>query len=145
MDHSQKVSDHSGIHQAYNNINKIMIIGDTLYIAGTSDIHDVLDWIRIPLHIHQGSKIYKRAEEQIKNYSKYYTPLKNIVGHSAGAITAKLLGDKYNIPYQMYGAPRISIPGYGQSHSISNYGDPVSFMDFNAIHRWSRSYNPHSY
>ena len=41
----------TGLYNAYNNINKVHVDGDTLYVAGTSNLNDVYDDIsKIPFY-----------------------------------------------------------------------------------------------
>ena len=59
-----------------------------LYIAGTRDIQDVLDWVKIPLGTFKDSKIYKNIEPVFKEDSKIDT----VIGHSAGGSASLELG-----------------------------------------------------
>ena len=51
-----------------------------LYIAGTRDTRDVMDWIKIPLGTFKNSKIYKNIEPVFKEDPTIDT----VIGHSAG-------------------------------------------------------------
>ena len=144
-------TDHQGLNQAYSNVNKVIYLphNGTMYIGGTQTFEDVADWRLIPINKFKQSKIYKRADSisAINNASG----IDVFVGHSAGAIAAKLLGEKYNKPYVMYGAPQltfpnVSYPSRSSSSSHANLGDVVSLLDFNAHHELPRTWwNPHGY
>ena len=62
----------------------------TLYIAGSRDINDVLDWMKIRLGTVENSNIYKHIEPVFKeNKDSDY-----VVGHSAGGSAALQLKKK---------------------------------------------------
>ena len=65
--------------------------GNKLYIAGTRDMTDVGDWPKIAFGTFKNSKIYKNADEVIKNNPDIDT----LVGHSAGGSAALELEQKY--------------------------------------------------
>jgi len=149
------ISDHDGLHRAYANVNKVMYMPSNgkMYIAGTQTFTDIAQWRYIPLHQIQNSTMYKRADRiaAINNAAG----IDHFIGHSMGALVAKALGEKYNKPYVMYGAPEVTMYNYSyngpnarpiRTRAVSNYGDVVSSFDFNAEHQVPRNYfNPHEY
>jgi len=141
------ITDHQGLSQAYSNVNKVIYIPSNgkMYIGGTQTMADVADWRYLPLNQFKQSSIYKRADRiaSINNAAG----IDVFVGHSSGAVAAKLLGEKYGKPYVMYGAPQVTFPRYsGSSSSHANLGDVVSAFDFNSHHELPRSWwNPHGY
>jgi hypothetical protein len=144
------ITDHEGLYTAYGNVNKVTYIpsNGSMYIAGTQTYVDVADWRYVPFNQIQNSTMYKRADRiaSINNAAG----IDRFIGHSMGALVAKALGEKYNKPYVMYGAPvvtnPISTPGrYRRYASYANFGDPVSILDFQAQHQFGRYWNPHSY
>jgi hypothetical protein len=114
-----------------------------MYTAGTKSMHDFEQWYLIPTGNIQDSSIYQRAE-QILIMNPQVT---RIVGHSMGSVAAERLAQHYNLDYQLYGTPQISMPGLsGSSHSVSNIMDPVSMLDFNSFHQLPPSFfRPHEY
>ena len=60
------------------------IENNKLYIAGTRDFNDVIDWPKIPMGIFKDSKIYKNIEPVFKNNPQ----IDYVVGHSAGGSAA---------------------------------------------------------
>ena len=55
------IPDEWGIREAYNDEESVVNHGDTLYIAGTHSVRDVLDDALIPLHLVRNSQRYQQA------------------------------------------------------------------------------------
>ena len=81
-----------GMKKAYSNPEGYHIEGNKLFIAGTRDFNDVMDWYKIPVGTFKDSKIYKNIEPIFKNNKD----INVIVGHSAGGSAALELEKKYN-------------------------------------------------
>jgi hypothetical protein len=112
--------------------------GNKLYIAGTRDANDVMDWIKIPLGSFKNSKIYKNIEPVFKN-----DPDINIViGHSAGGSATLELEKKYperritsityNAPVFERADPEKILNPDKRPMRFAVSGDPVSMFDMNA-------------
>ena len=56
-----------GIKKAYEKPEGYHIDNNKLYIAGTRDFKDVMDWYKIPMVTFKDSKIYKNIEPIFKN------------------------------------------------------------------------------
>ena len=69
-----------GMKKAYESKEGYFKDGNKLYVAGTRDFQDVLDWPKIPLGIVRKSKIYKNIEPVFKEDKA----IDYVVGHSAG-------------------------------------------------------------
>ena len=86
-----------GLNKAYNNNNKIHVDGDTLFIAGTSNLKDAYDDItKIPFY---GSTMDSTRYDQAKTVLDSNPHIKNLVGHSLGGsisleIPKKMLNTK---------------------------------------------------
>ena len=63
----------TGLYNAYNNINKVHVDGDTLYVAGTSNLNDVYDDIsKIPFYGNlKDSTRYNQAKTALDSNPKY--------------------------------------------------------------------------
>ena len=113
----------------------------TLFVAGTSDLHDVWDDLKIPLGLTKHSRRYKQADEDLK---KHGDNVKDLVGHSLGGATIleldKNKGNKFNAT--TYGAPVFSTKG---GERYRNYGDPVSIFDRCAHSDLKMTISPHTY
>ena len=109
-----------------------------LYIAGTRDMRDVLDWIKIPLGTFKNSKRYQTIEPVFKEDPNIDT----VIGHSAGGSASLELEKNYpdrNITSITYNAP---VWETAKPEKILNKdkrpmrfavsGDPVSMLDMNA-------------
>ena len=71
-----------GLNKAYNNNNKIHVDGDTLFIAGTSNLKDAYDDItKIPFY---GSTMDSTRYNQAKTALDSNPHIKRLVGHSLG-------------------------------------------------------------
>ena len=68
-----------GMKKAYESKEGYFKDGNKLYVAGTRDFQDVLDWPKTPLGISRKSKMYKNIEPVFK-----YKAIDYVVGHSAG-------------------------------------------------------------
>ena len=77
-------TNEEGIKKAYDKPEGYHIDGNKLFIAGTRDFRDVMDWPKIPSGTFKDSKIYKNIEPVFKDNPQIY----HIVGHSAGGSAA---------------------------------------------------------
>ena len=127
-----------GIRQAYQKPEGYHIDRNKLYIAGTRNINDVMDWYKIPMGTFSSSHIYKNIEPIFKNNPN----IDYVVGHSAGGSAALELEKTYpsrNITSITYNAPVFE---RADPNKILNEnqrpmrfaisGDPVSAFDMNA-------------
>ncbi len=73
-----------GMKKAYEKPEGYHIEGNKLFIAGTRDFNDVMDWPKIPLGRFKDSKIYKNIEPIYKDNPQ----IDYVVGHSAGGSAA---------------------------------------------------------
>ena len=73
-----------GIKKACEKPEGYHIENNKLYIAGTRDFNDVMDWYKIPMETFKDSKIYKNIEPVFKNNPQ----IDYVVGHSAGGSAA---------------------------------------------------------
>ena len=127
-----------GMKKAYESPNSYYKDGNRLYIAGTKDMGDVMDWAKIPLGNFKGSKIYKNIEPVFENDKD----IDMVIGHSAGGSAALELEKNYTdrkITSVTYNAPVFERADYNKvinedmrpmRFAIS--GDPVSMFDMNA-------------
>ncbi len=60
-DSDYQIPDEWGLKEAYNDEQSVVHHGDTLYIAGTHTLRDVLDDTLIPLHLVRNSQRYQQA------------------------------------------------------------------------------------
>ena len=133
----------NGLNKAYNNLNKIHVQGDTMYIAGTSNLKDVYDDItKIPFF---GTITDSTRYNQAKTALDLNPNITKIVGHSLGGSVA-LEFQKNNPKYNTttYGAPVLQI-GSKQGNRYRFPFDPVSYLDNGAITVDKININPHSY
>ena len=133
----------NGLNKAYNNLNKIHVQGDTMYIAGTSNLKDVYDDItKIPFF---GTITDSTRYNQAKTALDLNPNITKIVGHSLGGSVA-LEFQKNNPKYSTttYGAPVLQI-GSKQGNRFRFPYDPVSYLDNGAITVDKINFNPHSY
>ena len=127
-----------GIKKAYEKPEGYHIDGNKLFIAGTRDFNDVLDWRRIPLGTFKDSKIYKNVEPVFKDNPQ----INYVVGHSAGGSATLELEKNHPeraITSITYNAPvfeRASIEKLLNEDKkpmrFAIAGDPVSMFDMNA-------------
>jgi hypothetical protein len=126
-----------GMKKAYESKEGYFKDGNKLYVAGTRDLQDVFDWVKIPLGIFRKSKIYKNiepifAEDKAIDY---------VVGHSAGGSATleleqnfpnrKITAVTYNAP--VFDPMNVTHLGVEAPLRFTVQGDPVGFFDNNAI------------
>jgi hypothetical protein len=138
----QPITDKEGLHEAYKRPTKLYINGNTMYIAGTNDLQDVYDDLKIPFNQTDKTLRYKNAIKLLD----VNPDVTNFVGHSLGGATAlelqKNLKDKnYNV--NTYGAPVASFTNSGNRYR--NKYDPVSILDSGAQTSFNVGLNPHTY
>ena len=73
-------TNEEGMKKAYEKPEGYHIEGNKLFIAGTRDFGDVMDWYKIPLGRFKDSKIYKNIDPAFKDNPQ----IDYVVGHSAG-------------------------------------------------------------
>ena len=134
-----------GLSNAYKSKNKLYVKDDTLFIAGTSNLQDVWDDLKIPLRLTRFSQRYQDAD----NLLKANPQVKNVVGHSlAGSVSLELQKQQPDKNYDVttYGAPVLQMGGQKYKR-FRKAGDLISGLDDGAI-TYKGSLNPkeaHSY
>ena len=97
-----------GINKAYEAQSGIHIQDNKLFIAGTRDFTDVMDWAKLPMGTFNKSKIYKNAEKALIDNPN----INQVIGHSARGSSALQLEKDYpnkNLASVTYSAPVLSI------------------------------------
>jgi hypothetical protein len=129
-----------GMEKAYESKEGYYKDGNKLYIAGTRDMQDVLDWPKIPLGIFQKSKIYKNIEPVFKENDD----IDYVVGHSAGGSATlelennfpnrKITSVTYNAPVFERASTDImdDLRDDNEPMRFASGIDPVSALDMNA-------------
>ena len=127
-----------GMKKAYESPNSYYKDGNKLYIAGTKDMTDVMDWGKIVTGNFKDSKIYKNIKPVFENDKD----IDMVIGHSAGGSATLELEKNYpdrKITSVTYNAPVFERSDYNKvinedmrplRFAIS--GDPVSMFDMNA-------------
>ena len=134
-----------GLDSAYKSDNKISIKDDTMFLAGTSNLQDVWDDLKIPFHLTRYTKRYQDADNLLKSNPQ----VKKLVGHSlSGAVSLELQKQHPNRDYDIttYGAPLLQLGGQKYKR-FRKSGDLISGLDDGAI-TYKGSINPkeaHSY
>ena len=80
-DSDYRIPDEWGLKEAYNADESVVHDGDTLYIAGTHSLRDVLDDALIPLHLVRTSQRYQQALAALQSANGR---VKYLSGHSLG-------------------------------------------------------------
>ena len=87
-DSDYRIPDEWGLKEAYNADDSVVHHGDTLYIAGTHSLRDVLDDALIPLHLVRNSQRYQQALAALQSANGR---VKYLSGHSLGGAVAAVL------------------------------------------------------
>ena len=126
------MTDSEGLQRAYNEDKKVYVDGNKLYVAGTSNLRDVWDDLKIPLKLTRYSQRYKDADEVLKSNPQ----VESITGHSLGGAVSLELNKNNNNKYKIstYGAPVFQW-GNQKSDNVRfrHPGDIVSMFDNGAI------------
>jgi len=132
-----------GLNKAYNNNNKIHVDGNTLYVAGTSNLKDVYDDLtKIPFY---GNLKDSTRYNQAKTALDANPNITNLVGHSlGGSVILDIQKNNSKMTSTTYGAPVIQI-GTKQGNRYRFPFDPISYLDNGAITVNKFNINPHSY
>ena len=131
-------TNEEGVKKAYEKPEGYHIDGNKLFIAGTRDVNDVLDWPKIPLGTFKDSKIYKNIEPVFEDNPQ----INYVVGHSAGG-SATLELEKnhperaitsitYNAPVFERASLEKLVNEDKKPMRFAVSGDPVSMFDMNA-------------
>ena len=127
-----------GMKKAYESKEGYYKDNNKLYIAGTRDMTDVMDWGKIVTGNFKDSKIYKNIKPVFENDKD----IDMVIGHSAGGSATLELEKNYpdrKITSVTYNAPVFERSDYNKvinedmrplRFAIS--GDPVSMFDMNA-------------
>ena len=132
-----------GLNNAYNNANKVHVQGDTLFVAGTSNLKDAFDDIsKIPFY---GDIKNSTRYNQAKNALNDNPNINQIIGHSlGGSVALQLQKDNSNYHTTTYGSPVVQISNEKGNRFRFPF-DPVSYLDNGAITVNKFNLNPHSY
>ncbi len=132
-------TNEDGLKKAYDTKEGYYQEGNRLYIAGTRDFQDVMDWARIATNTFEGSKIYKNVDAYLKTHPE----ITELSGHSAGGSAAleleknypdrKFTSITYNAPvFDPIGNPEQIMDRTKAPMRFSVIGDPVSMFDMNS-------------
>ena len=137
------IEDRVGLERAYAAEVGLYDVGDTLFIAGTRDLHDWYDDMKIPF---QATNKAWRAREASMVLDKN-PKLTRVVGHSlGGAVALDLQKRNPTLQSVTYGAPVLDINPFVHNERYRHMGDPVSAFDWGA-ESWlpPKGGHPHSY
>ena len=152
-DSDYQIPDEWGLKAAYNDEQSVVHHGDTLYIAGTHTLRDVLDDTLIPLHLVRNSQRYQQALAALQSANGR---VKYLAGHSLGGAVAAVLqedavsgrlGPNYRgfREVRTYGAPLLHSDHIPNLHAYRRAWDPISALDGGAATTSAPTWNPHSY
>ena len=152
-DSDYAIPDAWGLKEAYADEESVVNHGDTLYIAGTHSVRDVLDDALIPLHLVRNSQRYQQALAALQ---KANGRVQYLSGHSLGGAVAAVLqedavagrlGPKYRgfLEVRTYGAPLLHSDRIPNLHAYRRAWDPISAFDGGAATSTAPTWNPHSF
>ena len=123
------ITDKEGLEKAYSLPEKLYIHNNTLFVAGTSRINDVIDDVALPFHMTKYTQKYKETDNLLSQHPE----VTNIVAHSLGSAVSLELQKNYpekNYKTNTYGVPTVSTSNdQTGSNRYRNYGDFVSIAD----------------
>ena len=124
------ITDKEGLDRATAAADKLYVNGDTMYVAGTSNLQDVWDDFKIPFGKTAEAQRYKDADALLGKNSQ----VSNLVGHSLGGAAVLELQKNHTereFKTNTYGAPVVSwtTPDRVNNNRYRNFGDPISIFD----------------
>ena len=131
-DSDYQIPDEWGLKEAYNDEQSVVHHGDTLYIAGTHTLRDVLDDTLIPLHLVRNSQRYQQALAALQSANGR---VKYLTGHSLGGAVAAVLQEDAV-------AGRLG-PNYRGFREVRTYGAPLLHSDHSEFARVSSRVGSH--
>lgn len=106
------MTDAEGLDQAYAQESGVYRHGSVLYVAGTKNLRDVFDDLKIPF------KMTGRAARFQNAARLYNSHIHTVVGHSlGGAVALELQHAHPELVTRTYGAPVFELPGFGRARS----------------------------
>ena len=132
-------TDQQGTEIAYSLPSRVMVAGNTMYIAGTSFASDVADWPKIPRGQIRNSNRWHTATSILDKHPE----VTRLVGHSLGATVAEALAADRGLQRDLYNNPKVSWKA--DKHSHRHYFDPISMFDRGSQSNMPSSWNPHAY
>ena len=133
-----------GLNNAYKNANKIHVQGNTIFVAGTSDLKDVYDDItKIPFY---GDIKNSTRYNQAKTVLDANPNINKIIGHSlGGSVALQFQKDNNKFDTITYSAPVLQLNPFVTGNRFRFQYDPISMLDNGAITVNKFNLNPHSY
>jgi pimeloyl-ACP methyl ester carboxylesterase len=124
------ITDKEGLDKAYAADEKLYVNGKTMYVAGTSNMQDVWDDLKIPFGQTSKAKRYKDADALLEANPQ----VENLVGHSLGGASVLELQKQHadkTFKTNVYGTPTLSFttPNQTTDNRYRNNGDPISIFD----------------
>ena len=121
------MSDADGLSKAYESPNKIFINNNKMYIAGTSNLQDVWDDLKIPFHLTRYSKRYEDADKVLREHPE----VDSLIGHSLGGAVVLELNKNNNEKFDTttYGAPVFQTDDKNKGKRYRHTLDPISMFD----------------
>lgn len=113
---------------------------ETLFIAGTSSLRDVVDDLLLPTAGVRHTARYKAVVRKMRQHPG----IERVVGHSLGAAVAKQIAEDYGLRYELFANPGFNPFGGVNIHHHAMRGDPIAAFD-NANRVQLSAANPHSY
>ena len=144
-DSDYRIPDEWGLKEAYNDEQSVVHHGDTLYIAGTHTLRDVLDDTLIPLHLVRNSQRYQQAVAALQRANGR---VKYLSGHSLGGAVAAVLQEDAiagRLGPNYRGFREVHSDHIPNLHAYRRAWDPISALDGGAATTSAPTWNPHSY
>lgn len=132
--------DTAGLRAAYRTPERWVVVGNTLYVAGTSRPQDVVDDLLLP----SGGITWTRKWREVEHAFLANQHVTRVVGHSLGAAAAHELKRKYHLRYHLYANPGFNFGRIDPNITRHNW-DFISLFDRRSQSVPSSSMNPHAY
>lgn len=131
-------NDAQGLTLAYESSSGVVVHDGIMYIAGTRDLIDIMDDLRLPFSGARVSHRYRHADLM------FDSTIKRVVGHSLGASVAEQLSHRYGVESVTYSGPFLHPPTLSKNRRFRNRFDPIASLDFSTRTGGSGSMlNPH--
>ena len=128
-----------GLSTAYSAKNKLFVKDDTMYIAGTSNLQDAFDDLKIPFGLTRFSQRYQDANNLLKTNPQ----VNHIIGHSLGGSVGLELEQRHpekTLDTITYGAPVLQYSN-DKHLRFRHPSDPISAFDNGSLTLGKGSFN----
>jgi hypothetical protein len=139
--YSEKLGHTDAMLRAYKAPSRIWVNGNVMYVAGTSQVLDLIDDLALPTVGVAKTYRYAAVKREAERQATAGNPIKLIVGHSLGASVAHRIAAESNIRHIAVAEPAGWWSDPNPS-AVRQEGDPISWGSKGTTKK-AKGWNPH--